>query len=235
MSTLSVAGGAPITYQRPIKTEELEKYLDKPHVPRGSLAVDKEHPNGSVGHDTKDLSVLQQHVAFFDRNGDGIIYPWETYAGFRAVGFNVLWSFGAIFVINGAFSWATQNSWIPSPTFSIIVRNIHRAKHGSDSEVYDTEGRFVPAKFEELFSKFDHGQKNALTFFELLELTEANRNVMDPFGWTAEKLEWGLTFLLLKDSKGFVSKDSIRGMYDGSVFTVLEQQRIAAKKNKKSQ
>ena len=43
--------------------------------------------------------------------------------------------------------------------------------------------RFVPEKFEELFSKFDGGSKGGLTLGELLEMTEANRNVMDFFGW----------------------------------------------------
>ena len=34
----------------------------------------------------------------------------------------------------------------PPPT----SRRVHRTKHGSDSETFDTEGRFVPQKFEEV-------------------------------------------------------------------------------------
>ena len=49
------------------------------------------------------------------------------------IGFNPLLSFIAIFVIHGTFSYATQDSWLPDPLFSLVVKNIHQAKHGSDS------------------------------------------------------------------------------------------------------
>ncbi|KXS11185.1 hypothetical protein M427DRAFT_102634, partial [Gonapodya prolifera JEL478] len=94
---------------------------------------------------------LQQHAEYFDRTGSGVLWPWDTYRGFRALGFNVIVSSLAGLVI-GFLGWWTQDSWVPHPLLPIYLKNIHRAKHGSDTEVYNTEGRFVPQKFEEIFS-----------------------------------------------------------------------------------
>jgi peroxygenase len=92
------------------------------------------------------MTALQQHVAFFDRNKDGIIYPWETYQGFQAIGFNMTISLLAASVINMALSYATSHSLIPSSSFPIYVDNIQKGKHGSDSDVYDSEGvLFLPS------------------------------------------------------------------------------------------
>ena len=90
----------------------------------------------------------------------------------------------------------------------------------------------MPQKFEELFTKFAKSDKNKLHLGELYALTSANKNAVDPFGWTAEKLEWGITYLLLKD-QGYVSKEQVRGMYDGSLFETIAKQREQSMLHKK--
>ena len=55
-----------------------------------------------------DLSALQKHVAFFDQNKDGTVYPWETYRGFRAIGCGIFLSAGSAFLINLALSRKTR-------------------------------------------------------------------------------------------------------------------------------
>jgi hypothetical protein len=46
-------------------------------------------------------------VLWFDFDGDGVIYPWDTFIGFRKLGFNILLSAAAPFVIHGTFSIPT--------------------------------------------------------------------------------------------------------------------------------
>ncbi|WEW58569.1 hypothetical protein PRK78_004037 [Emydomyces testavorans] len=213
----------PATQLRPPATE-LERQLAKPNVPRANLAVTRETPRGTEDYCRKyrDYTTLQQHILFWDRNGDGQIAPWDTYVGFRELGFNIVFSLLAAIIINGGFSYPTRlaYSWLPDPLFRIYVGSIHKAKHGSDSGVFDTEGRFNPQMFENIFSEHDKNGEGSLTLTELFNLMHARRCAMDPFGWGAAFFEWGTTWLLI-EKDGKIYKEDLRQIYDVSGVVLI--------------
>lgn len=214
----------PITEARPVPTG-LDSKLPHPGLPRVNKAVSAESPNGSPAHLAReDHSVMQQHVDFFDRDQDGVIWPWDTYIGFRRLGFGRIISTLAVPFIHGSFSYPSGTGLLPDPFMRIFVKNMHRCKHGSDSEVYDTEGRFVPEKFEELFSKYDRTNKGGLSWEDIQAMILGNMNIVDPVGWTAERLEWWVLYLLAADDNGIVSKEKIRGNYDGSLWYKIAEE-----------
>ncbi|XP_042506452.1 probable peroxygenase 4 [Macadamia integrifolia] len=194
-----------------------------------SVALSSDYDSGSQGVDDGELTPLEKHAAFFDRDKDGFIYPWETYQGFRAIGAGISMSTVASIFINVTLSAKTRSGKF-SPLFPIEVKNIKKAKHKSDSGVYDTEGRFVPEKFEEIFSKHAHTNPNALTSKELSEMLKDNRDPQDKKGWFASKVEWHILYHLCSDKDGFLYKDTIRGVYDGSLFEKMARDRASAHK-----
>lgn len=54
---------------------------------------------------------------------------------------------------------------------------------------YDNEGRFKPQNFEDIFAKYDKGDKGGLDIWDFLRFWKGQRMVFDFFGWSATFLE----------------------------------------------
>ncbi|KAL4073571.1 Caleosin related protein-domain-containing protein [Scleroderma citrinum] len=227
-----VAPRVPVTRHRPPRTDT-EDAIDHPYVPRASRAASFEQPNGTDKYSDHyhEYSVMQQHCLYWDRDGDGIIWPKDTWLGFRDLGFNVVFTILAVVVIHSALSLPTRLpvSYFPDPLFRIYVDHIHKGKHGSDSGVFDSYGRFIPSRFEDIWAEFTRRgmtepPRTKMTLGELWEFVSANRVVADPFGWVASAFEWLATFLLVQQ-KGEVDKDDVRKIMDGSLFFEIRDAR----------
>ncbi|KAK1574370.1 Caleosin related protein-domain-containing protein [Colletotrichum navitas] len=221
----------PITYHRP-PAVNAGKAIDSPGVAHANRAPSVDKPHGSVEYSEKynNYTVLQQHVMFWDRNNDGVITPIDVWVGFRDLGFNLATCLLAATVIPFAFSYGTvmQYSYIPDPFFRLYVGGMHKAKHGSDSGIYDSEGRFVPQRFEDVFANCSARQDDTLTLGEVFGLMSKNRCAVDPFGWSASFFEWVTTWMLLaKDGK--IHKEDLRRVYDGSLFWEIRDKRHSGK------
>lgn len=85
-------------------------------------------------------------------------------------------------VIHGNFSYPTVSGWLPDPFFRVYLANVHKDKHGSDTGTYDTEGRFVPQHFEDIFAKYAEG-RDYLTMWDVAGVMKGQRCIADPIGW----------------------------------------------------
>ena len=212
----------------PVTVERLSYYpkpgdkLQDPGTARANIAPSNESPQGTLDEnwyeDHKHQTVVQQHCAYWDQDGDGIIWPQDTYRGVRAWGWNVVLSLLAAFIINVNLSYATLPSWIPDPFFRIHIANVHKDKHGSGSMSFDNEGRFRPQNFEDFFAKYDRGSKGGVDVYDLARAWKGQRMAFDFFGWSAAFLEWLATYLLIWPEDGVLRKEDVRRVFDGSIF-----------------
>ncbi|KAG5459236.1 MAG: Caleosin related protein-domain-containing protein [Olpidium bornovanus] len=204
---------APLTAQRRVPADLSEKIPDA-GVPRAVNCPSIEQPHGTPEYAKAAYGTpLQQHIAFFDRNEDGIITPLETYDGLRRIGFNILLSIFGVFIIHFGLAYMSQLM------SAFRADDCLQCKHGSDTAVYDTEGRFIPQKMEEIFSKYDKENKGHLTLKDLLVVTESNRNALDIFGWIASKFEWGALVNLPRAQPNYPPPAAFRSLFSAAQLT----------------
>ncbi len=166
-------------------------------------------------------SALQKHVDFFDTNHDGLITPAETYAGLRRLGVGILRSATFATVIHGALGPATSRAL----TLTIDTARIQLARHGSDTGVYDRNGRFSTARFQALFSRLDPEGDGALGAGELLRMFSRNRT--DLLGHLGSRAEFGLLLEIAgekRDGRSVLTRERLEHFYNGSLFYTLAEE-----------
>ena len=166
-----------------------------------------------------EMSPLQKHVAFFDYDYNGYVTVWETYAGLRALGIGPLSSSAFAVAINGALATPTSGY----PTMTININRIEKGMHGSDTGIYDSEGRFVPEQFDAFFERWDENGDDGLDAWELTQRWLVDADLFDFMGIAASGAEFGLLYVLAAED-GSVSRERMLALYEGTLFYILEQE-----------
>ena len=167
-----------------------------------------------------EMTALQKHVSFFDFDGDGYITVTEDYRGLRALGIDPVSASFFAFAINAALGTPTMGY----PSLTISLWDIDDGIHGSDTGIYDSQGRFVPQQFEALFDDWDQDGSDGLDLGELAARTIDDADLGDFFGLTGSVAEFGLLFAVAAED-GELSRDTMRGFYDGTLFYDLAEER----------
>lgn len=167
-------------------------------------------------------TALQKHVGFFDANGNGKITFSESRERLGELGID-----GA----KGYVGAATVNLVIGSmvagyPTFTIDLSQIQKAKHDSDSDVFDKNGQFSQEKFDELFARFDKNGDNALDGDEITAFLTRNRETF--FGGVLARLELPVLLKIAGEpaevdgvEQKVLTRERLAKFYDGSLFYEL--------------
>ncbi|KIJ41095.1 hypothetical protein M422DRAFT_780512 [Sphaerobolus stellatus SS14] len=172
---------------------------------------------------TEPLTPLQGHGLFFDRDKDGILTIPDTFWGLRAVGFTLLPSFVGAIILHGAFSFPTTKTGFPDPFLRIHVDRLHRAVHGSDSKTYSHKGDFDTDRFEDIFRDWTLPPHDSIGLFEIIYMVLGNSDICDLFGFLTAMFEWVGIWMLLWPPTGRLTKEEVKGVFDGSTFRDLAQ------------
>lgn len=160
-----------------------------------------------------EMNALQRHLSFFDSEGDGKVTLQENFRGLRDLGIPSLLALPFAIAINGAMATPTAGY----PSFTLKLAHIDAGMHGSDSGLYDDEGRFDSDRFERWFSTWDKNGDGALDLKELAQRLFKETDLFDLFGSVASGGEFGALFLVAAE-QGKISKERMRELYEGELF-----------------
>ncbi len=189
------------------------------------------------------MSALENHVAYFDPDGNGEITWRKTFAGLRGLGLPAWLCVPLTVLINGALGYLTHGR----PTSVVSVRDIHKGVHPYDTGAFDAAGEFDVAHFDALFDRTagparPASPRDAITRAELRQVIVARGNadhaglagvVARMFSAAEAKLLFCLAADSVKDVDGraepALTRRRLRRFYTGNLLpAIARRHRLAA-------
>jgi len=185
-------------------------------------------------------TALQEHAAFFDVNGDGIVRFGETRTGLRRLGLGSVMSLGLASIIHVFLGPLTNGSI----AFTISVERISRGRHVFDTGAFDLGGKFDAMAFECIFDATGDGvvakPQDRVTRQELRRLIVARGRREPGSSWRVKLLanffSWAevkVLFCLASDctkqvnnqSVAALSRRRLRAFFSGTLLHALARRR----------
>lgn len=162
-------------------------------------------------------TALERHVAYFDRDGDGRIRLGETVRRIHDLGVGWELSIFLALIIHAFLGPITSRG----PRLTIDVSRIARGVHAGDTGIFDAEGRFAPAVFDQMWgetlgSERANDADASITKAEFLRFMKAHGEQSVVGGW----FSWAEASILF-----CVSADAYREV-DGKLVPALSRRRL---------
>jgi hypothetical protein len=163
------------------------------------------------------LSALEKHVNFF-KNEDGLITPHSIYKALKSLHMSPFQAFYRTLSVSGVLSTKMYGC----PFLAMKPEDMHNAMHPCDTQVFDAQGKFTLAAFDNLKSYAAPG-KNFLSELDIQRMGAASaerdndKNILGIWSY-ASASEWSQILDLCTDHYETIDGKAVRCM----TFATLE-------------
>ncbi|KAI0848460.1 Caleosin related protein-domain-containing protein [Daldinia vernicosa] len=170
--------------------------------------------------------ILRQNAEYFDADKDGIIWPGDTYRGYRKLGWGITYSCLVAAMLHSILSYPTGDNYVPDLLLRIRHDSNSHGKHSIGNASYDEKGQARGNQAcENILAKYDKSNKGGMDIWDILRFWKDQRSVSNFHDRSLTTIEWLALYLALRHHNGIVSSEDICTAFDGSVLFKRSEER----------
>ncbi|KAI0119742.1 Caleosin related protein-domain-containing protein [Daldinia grandis] len=190
--------------------------------PIRAIPWDLPHQTGTSDASTvtyEPAHILRQNAEYFDADQDGVIWPGDTYKGYRKLGWGITYSCLVASILHSVLSYPTRDNYTPDLLLRIHCDSNSHGKRTIGNASYDEKGQVKDNQVcANILAKYDKSNKGGMDIRDILRFWKDQRSVSTSYGWSLTVLEWLALYLALRQHSGIVGGEDIRTAFDGSAL-----------------